>query len=142
MRLLITGVNDDGRSCVVEDRTPSEVPFEGNGIIVVQAAKTSSSPPPPRPRGQGHHIDVKAIPGTAGWNFIKFPAQTTTGVHNTDSLDFNVILEGSVDLILDDGPHRLGPGDAAVINGVDHGWQTGDSACRMSVVVIATPPLD
>jgi hypothetical protein len=29
-----------------------------------------------------------------------------------------------------------------VLNGVDHGWQTEESACRMSVVVIATPPLD
>ena len=142
MRLLITGVSDDGRSCVVEDRTPSEVPFEEGGIIVVQAAKTTSSPPPPRPPGQGHLVKVGATPGTAGWNFIKFPPRTTTGLHHTDSIDFDVVLEGSVDLILGDGPHRLGPGDAVVLNGVDHGWQTEESACRMSVVVIATPPLD
>jgi hypothetical protein len=63
-------------------------------------------------------------------------------VHHTDSVDFDVVLEGSVNLIFDNGPHRLGPGDGAVINGVDHGWQTEESGCRMSVVVIATPPLD
>lgn len=51
-------------------------------------------------------------------------------------------LEGSINLLLDDGPHRLGPGDSAVVNGVDHGRQTEESGCRMSVVVIATPPLD
>jgi uncharacterized cupin superfamily protein len=63
-------------------------------------------------------------------------------VHHTDSVDFNVILEGSVDVILDDGPHRLEKGDAVVLNGVGNCWQTGDSDCRMSVVVIATPPLE
>lgn len=142
MRLLITGVDGQGRSCVVEDRTPSEVPFEEGGIVVVGAAATTSSPPPPRPPGNGDLVRVGGDPGTVGWSFVEFPPQTTTGVHHTDSVDFDVVLEGSVDLILDDGPHRLGPGDGVVINGVDHGWSTDGSACRMSVVVIATPPLD
>jgi predicted MFS family arabinose efflux permease len=28
VRVLITGVDDDGRSCVIDDRVPSDVPFE------------------------------------------------------------------------------------------------------------------
>jgi mannose-6-phosphate isomerase-like protein (cupin superfamily) len=141
MRLLITGVDDHGRSCVVEDRVPDSVPFESNGITVLMAAKTESCPPPPRPSGsRGDHVGEGGIPGTVGWSFIDFPAQAKTAVHHTDSLDFDVVLEGSIELVLDDGAHRLGPGDGVVINGVDHGWQTADLACRMSVVVIATPP--
>jgi uncharacterized cupin superfamily protein len=66
----------------------------------------------------------------------------TTQIHHTDSLDFDVVLEGSVDLVLEDGAHRLGPGDGAVIRGVDHGWETHQEGCRMSVVVIATTPLE
>ncbi|MFI5040850.1 MAG: hypothetical protein ACHQNA_03205, partial [Acidimicrobiales bacterium] len=46
------------------------------------------------------------------------------------------------DLVLDDGAHRLGPGDGVVIKGVDHRWETHEEGCRMSVVVIATPPLE
>jgi quercetin dioxygenase-like cupin family protein len=81
-------------------------------------------------------------PGVAQWSFIYFPPGVTTQTHHTDSLDFDVVLDGNVDVVLDDGPHRLGPGDAVVIRGVDHRWETHAEACRMSVVVIATPPLE
>jgi mannose-6-phosphate isomerase-like protein (cupin superfamily) len=142
MRFLITGVDDEGRSCVLEDRPPTIVPFESGGIQVELATATESCPPPPRPPGRGGLVPMPGEPGIVRWNFIAFPAHTKTAVHHTDSVDFNVVLEGSVDVILDDGPHRLNRGDAVVLNGVDHGWQTGESDCRMSVVIIATPPLE
>jgi quercetin dioxygenase-like cupin family protein len=83
-----------------------------------------------------------ATPGIAQWHFIEFPAHTRTAMHHTDSIDFDVVLEGSIEIVLDDGAHRLAPGDGVVINGVDHGWQTEGSTCRLSVVLIATPPLE
>jgi quercetin dioxygenase-like cupin family protein len=142
MRVLITGVDDQGRSCVVEERTPSVQPYESGGISVAVAAATESCPPQARPPGRGDLLSVVATPGTARWSFIEFPPRVTTPLHHTDSVDFDVVLEGGVDVILDDGPNRLGPGDGVVINGVDHRWETHEEGCRMSVVVIATPPLD
>jgi len=141
MAFLITGIDAEGRSCVVGETTPSTSPFE-SGITVSAVASSGSCPPPPRPPGLGDLVGVASVPGVARWSIIEFPPGATTRVHHTDSLDFDVVLDGSVDLILDDGPHRLGPGDGAVINGVDHGWETHAQACRMSVVVIATPPLE
>jgi hypothetical protein len=139
MRILITGVDDDGRSCVVEERTPDDPPSP-SGITVTLAAETPSSPPPPRPPGHGDLVPIVRGPGIARWSFVEFAAHSTAGLHHTDSVDFDVILEGSVDIVLEDGPHRLEVGDAVVVNGVDHGWVTHDEACRMSVVVIGTPP--
>ena len=134
MRILITGVDDQGRSYVVEERMPSGQPYESGGITVAVAAASESFAPPSRPPGRGEHLSVVATPGTARWTFIDFPPGVASPFHHTDSLDFDVVL--------DDGPHRLGPGDGVVINGVDHGWETHDQTCRMSVVVIATPPPD
>ena len=142
MRFLITGVDDEGRSCLVTDRPPTIVPFESGGIQVELATATESCPPPPRPPGRGDLVPMSGEPGIVRWNFIGFPAHTKTAVHHTDSVDFNVVLDGSVDVILDDGLHRLDRGDAIVLNGVDHCWQTTESDCRISVVIIATPPLD
>ena len=139
MRILVTGVDADGRSCVVEERSGSDAPFTG-GITVTVAAETASSPPPPRPPGRAELIPIVGGPGIARWSFVEFPAGLTTAFHHTDSVDFDVVLDGCVDLLLDDGAHELRPGDAVVVNGVDHGWQTGDEGCRMSVVVIGTPP--
>jgi hypothetical protein len=139
VRILVTGVDDQGRSCVVEERTGSDAPFTG-GITVTVAAETESSPPPPRPPGHGELVPIVRGPGIARWSFVEFPPGVTAPLHHTDSIDFDVILEGHVDLVLDNGPHTLGPGDAVVMTGVDHGWATHDEGCRMSVVVIGTPP--
>ena len=141
MRVLITGVDDQGRSCVVEEATPTGHAFESGGITVAAVARTHSSPPPARPPGRAEHIGATP-PGQCMWSLVEFPPRTTTAFHNTDSLDFDVVLEGRVDIVLDDGPHRLDRGDGVVIKGVDHRWETHDEACRMSVVVIGTPPLE
>jgi hypothetical protein len=142
MRVLITGVDDQGRSCVVEERTPSVDAVDPSGITIEVAAKTESYPPPARPPGRGYLQPVTVTPGIARWSFIEFPSGTKTGFHHTDSVDFDVILEGSVDVLLDDGPHRLDRGDGVLVTGVDHGWETHGDGCRMGVVVIGTPPLE
>lgn len=142
MRVLIAGIDEQGRSCVVEESLLQPVAFESGGITVAVAASTVSCPPPSRPPGRGSLVPVASPPGVARWSFIEFPPEVTTALHHTDSVDFDVVLEGRVDLVLDDGAHQLDRGDGVVIKGVDHGWQTHDAGCRMSVVVIATPPLE
>jgi quercetin dioxygenase-like cupin family protein len=142
MRVLITGVDGQGRSCVVDETEPAAQPYESGGITVGFVASTESCPPPPRPPGHAQLVDLTAAPGVARWSYVQFPPGATTPFHHTDTIDFDVILEGRVDLLLDDGAHRLGPGDGVVMKGVDHGWETHDEGCRMSVVVIGTPPLD
>jgi quercetin dioxygenase-like cupin family protein len=109
------------------------------GIVISSVSATSWPDGPP---GRGDLQRVTVTPGNARWSFIEFPPGCTTAFHHTDSLDFDVVIDGSVDLILDDGAHRLGPGDGVVVKGVDHSWATHEEGCRMSVVVIGTPPLE
>src|SRR5262245_49338916 len=132
MRILITGVDDQGRSCVVEERSPDDPPSAA-GIRVSLAAETPSSPPPPRPPGRGDLVPIVRGPGIARWSFVEFAAHSNAGLHHTDSVDFDVILEGSVDIVLDDGPHRLEVGDGVVVHGSDHGWATQAAPARRSV---------
>ncbi|MDV3258240.1 MAG: cupin domain-containing protein, partial [Sphingomonas sp.] len=45
------------------------------------------------------------------------------GFHATSTLDFIVVLTGTLELELDDGARTLlNAGDAAVLNGVRHRW--------------------
>jgi quercetin dioxygenase-like cupin family protein len=134
MRMLITGTDSDGKSCVV-----SEVDFGGE-----HGRKMffwSVAPPPPRPDGSGARLAPRLAENTLHWQAGTFPRnQQTTGMHHTDSFDFFVMVEGWVDLVLDDGPHRLETGDGAVITGVDHGWLTGPDGATNVILQIATPP--
>jgi quercetin dioxygenase-like cupin family protein len=62
------------------------------------------------------------------------------GMHHTDTIDFDVVLAGSVELTLDDGVHPMGVGDCVVVTGVDHAWRAGPDGCTLSVLSLGTPP--
>jgi len=58
------------------------------------------------------------LPGLAGHMEPEAP-----GMHTTATIDFEVVLQGSVDLELDDGAKvTVGVGDSVVQNGTRHRW--------------------
>jgi hypothetical protein len=137
MRRLVTGVDALGCSCVVEE-TEFSIPISGEPIY-----QTDTAPPPVRPPGRGADLDLAVPPGFVRWAFAHFePGQRgQMHMHHTDTLDLDTIIFGSIDLVLDDGPHRLEAGDCVVITGVDHEWLAGPEGCSWSVVMIGSPPL-
>lgn len=133
MRCLVTGVDASGRSCVVRER---EVAFAElvPGLHVDAIFKTTSGPPDPRPAGRADLVDLGVEPGQCSLAVWRFEADSVVGMHHTDSLDVDVVLEGSISLVLDDGAHPLWPGDSVVMTGVDHAWRAGAEGC----VLLAT----
>ncbi|MCZ0732442.1 cupin domain-containing protein [Mycolicibacterium iranicum] len=139
MRTLITGVDADGRSCVVsQDELTLDRLAPGFAMGIPFA--TSQSPPPARPAGSAPLIDQGIAPGLVRWMFVELGPHSETPMHHTDTLDLQTVLSGSVDLVLDDGAHHLEQGDLVVLTGVDHAWRGGPDGCRLSAVLIGTPP--
>ena len=60
------------------------------------------------------------------------------GMHTTDTIDFEVVLDGEVWLELDDGVEvHLRAGDTVVQNGTRHAWRNhGDTTARLAVFLI------
>ena len=137
MRLLVTGVDEAGRSCVTSDRQ-IECAELIPGLSVDALSRTKQVPPAPRPAGHGELVDLGVAPGQAGWALWRFDAGAEVGMHHTDSMDFDVVLEGSIELILDDGAHPLAVGDCVVVTGVDHAWRAGPQGCLTSAVAIGS----
>lgn len=139
MRLIITGVDADGKSCVVGN-DEVEINSVAPGFAIALPYATTQSPPPARPQGNADLIDQFLEPGHVRWMVVDQGPNTETPMHHTDTVDFETVLSGSVDLILDDGAHHLEAGDMVVMNGVDHAWKAGPDGYRMSAVLIGTPP--
>ncbi len=59
------------------------------------------------------------------------------GMHTTDTIDFEVVLDGEVWLELDDGKEvHLRPGDTVVQNGTRHAWHNrGTKTARLAVFI-------
>ena len=72
------------------------------------------------------------LPGLLGYMELDDP-----GMHTTDTIDFEVVLEGTVILELDDGAEvTLHPGDTVVQNGTRHRWRNpGDVPARLALFV-------
>ncbi len=59
------------------------------------------------------------------------------GMHRTRSVDYAVVMEGEIDMILDDGEVHLAAGDVLVQQGTDHAWvNRGARPCRIAFVLI------
>ena len=139
MRTVITGIDEAGRSCVVSDgETALDQLAPGFAMGIPYA--TTTSPPPARAAASAPLIDQGLAPGLVRWMVVDLGPDSETPMHHTDTLDLQTVLSGSVDLLLDDGAHRLSAGDRVVLTGVDHAWRGGPDGCRLSAVLIGTPP--
>ena len=60
------------------------------------------------------------------------------GMHRSNSIDYEVIISGKVDIVLPNGERRtLGPGSCLVMGGVMHAWENHyDEPCVYAAVII------
>ena len=61
-------------------------------------------------------------------------------MHRTDTVDYAMVLQGSITMLLDDEDVELGAGDVVIQNGTNHAWANpGDAPCLMAFVLIDAP---
>jgi mannose-6-phosphate isomerase-like protein (cupin superfamily) len=75
---------------------------------------------------------------------LRYMDLSDPGMHTTDTVDFEVVLEGTVLLELDDGETvTLSPGDTVVQNGTRHRWSNpGDTTARLAVFMCGASHAD
>jgi mannose-6-phosphate isomerase-like protein (cupin superfamily) len=59
------------------------------------------------------------------------------GMHRTRSVDYAVVIDGEIDMLLDDSEVHLKAGDVLVQQGTNHAWvNRGRENCRIAFVLI------
>jgi len=59
------------------------------------------------------------------------------GMHKTRSIDYAVVVEGEIDMLLDDSEVHLEAGDVLVQQGTNHAWvNRGSKPCRIAFVLV------
>ncbi|MBY0401194.1 hypothetical protein K2X89_12925, partial [Myxococcota bacterium] len=80
------------------------------------------------------------IPSAGGvaWRLVRW-GSSSPKMHQTDTLDFLMILEGRIDLEHEGGRVRLGIGDTVVIQDALHAWHLIDGEPCVALAVMLRP---
>jgi mannose-6-phosphate isomerase-like protein (cupin superfamily) len=135
-RRVVTGLDADGRSCVIID---------GPSPVTVWSTDRSPASNAGAQDTGGHFFGFDIPQGGTRLFWTEFAPDGTTGamgMHATDTLDYAVIISGHVTLITEGGETRLGPGDIVVDRGVNHAWRNdGPEPCRAVFTFVAAEPV-
>jgi mannose-6-phosphate isomerase-like protein (cupin superfamily) len=166
VRRIVTGHGPDGRSKVLLDSAAPNVRQRqaGNASTLLwvtdespadlsgnadRAAREIGVPPPRRgtifriaefPPGQGAPaIDNETLLRDFGIgnDVLRGHRPRDPSIHRTRSLDYVVVLEGEIVLMLDDAETTLHAGDVVIQQGTNHAWNNrGAAICRLAMVFI------
>ena len=146
-RRVVTGHDADGKSIFLSDGAPPQNhPMQGPSVgadfiemwSTADAVPALTSTPGSEPNDRaftimppsGHLIRVIDIypPAMGG---------KRTVMHRTRTLDYVVVIEGEIVLLLDDSETVLAKGDVAVQRGTNHAWENrSESVARMAFIHI------
>jgi quercetin dioxygenase-like cupin family protein len=139
MRRVVTGLDAEGRSCVLIDGAVPRPASTSN--LVWQSSLPADNSGSADAAAKAFEIaDVHHD----GSNFllIEFAPGTVPGMHVTDTLDYFVMLSGSVTLELETGRATLRPGDFVANRGVMHGWRNdGPETAVLAAMTVPSLPV-
>jgi len=120
------------------DETPADIDGETD-----RAAREIGVPPPrcgtifrivdfPPEQGERSREAVLQEMGVASGGAARHHA-----MHRTQSIDYAVVLDGEIEMLLEDSEIHLRAGDVLVQQGTDHAWvNRGAVPCRIAFVLI------
>ena len=87
--------------------------------------------------------DRWASPPAAGvtiFRVLELQSDQELEMHRTATVDYVVMIEGEMNLVIDDTEILFRPGDCHVLRGINHAWRnTGDRPCRFAAVLVEVP---
>ncbi len=128
----------------VTDSAPADISIDTD-----QSARKIGIPPPPE--GSICRVvefgpmtkEMEALPVThfsssmGGDHVTKGWPPRHPFMHRTKSIDYAIVVEGEIDMLLDDSEVHLKAGDILVQQGTNHAWiNRGKAPCRIAFVLI------
>jgi quercetin dioxygenase-like cupin family protein len=107
------------------DRTPADI-AAGEDVEDMGARILGTAPP-----ANGTRFAV-----------IDFPPGNAPAMHRTETIDYVIVLEGEIEMDMDDSTVKLRAGDVMVHRGTNHAWANrSDKRARVAFVLIDAQPL-
>lgn len=142
-RRVVTGHDRQGVSVFADDGPVPVARTAPDGALFYEVWGTDAMPAPiaaasPDPTvGALAALTVPPRPNGTKIRINEFPPGVVSPVHRTQSVDYGIVLEGEVVLVLDADETTLRAGDVAVQRGTSHRWENRtDRTARMAFILI------
>jgi hypothetical protein len=153
IHVVVAGTDGAGNPCFLEPGEPARLSYPG----ALDASFVWEMPGVPNlAEGIGAAPTDMTFPGPGGSKFglMCFPPNSAgklsvpkdladvddsdAGMHQSDTIDYEVIISGKVDIVLPGNQRRtLTPGSCLVMGGVMHAWENiYDEPCIYAAIVI------
>lgn len=139
IRRVVTGVNAEGKSCVILDG-PAVPMSEQSGLIWRAESLPMDNSSTSDCGGGAFSFDL--LHNESPFMVMDFPADMGAFWHATDTTEYTVMLSGEIVLELEEGEVRLRAGEFLVNRGVVHSWRNDSGApARAAIVSLAAKPV-
>ena len=139
-RRVVTGHDDGGRSVFTVDGPVPVARTAPDGALFYEVWATDAMPVPIGGTEPDPTLDALTVPPAPNGTKIRvneFPPGVVSPVHRTQSLDYGIVLDGEVVLVLDDSETVLRAGDVVVQRGTSHRWENrSGTTARMAFILI------
>ena len=139
-RRVVTGHDGVACRCSARDGPVPVVGTAPDGALFYEIWGTDAMPAPIGAAEPDPTLSALTVPPPPNGTKIRineFPPGVVSPVHRTQSVDYGIVLDGEVVLVLDDAETTLRAGDVAVQRGTSHRWENRtDGTARMAFILI------
>lgn len=147
-RRVVTGHDANGVSVVLSDGivpVHRVMPQDGVGFYEIWQTDAMPAPVSPVEPSEPTERTIRVPPEPNGTKIRInefFPGfinelGNQSPVHRTESIDYGIVLEGEIVLVLDDSEVLLKAGDVVIQRGTDHAWANrSDKVSRVAFILI------
>ncbi|PWA07902.1 cupin domain-containing protein [Pueribacillus theae] len=138
VRRVVTGHDENGNATIKIDDTVTGIkPTEDASLALVWSTDAFPSDNTDEFDGAKRKVGLTS-PGGTVLRFVDFYPGNNKFMHRTQSIDYGIVIEGEIELELDNGvTAQLKAGEVVVQRGTIHSWNNKtDKTCRMAFVLI------
>ncbi len=138
VRRVVTGHDATGKAVVISDATFDSVPNPKKTALFTLVWTSDGAPVDNDDTTDGRDRDVDlTLPGGSVIRVVDMLPLTTAPMHRTSSLDYGIVVSGSIELLLDDGSATLvEPSGIIVQRGTIHSWRNPSDTDTARVVFV------
>lgn len=147
IRRVVTGHDANQVAKVIWDEPATNAKYPQPGLVSTMMWCTDGAPAKiptgEQPEDMGARI-LGTAPPKNGTRFavIDFPPGNQPHMHRTETIDYVIVLEGEIEMDMDNSTVKLKAGEIMIQRGTNHAWANrSDKRARVVFVLVDAEPL-